>query len=110
MSDEDELLLIGSLQPQVADQFAARLAEGGVEFELKPADIGRGWEVQIYVRRSQIEQTRAIEAAFIRTAVPDLPPDYDPHAAAPSEDCPGCGTPIVEGAAECAECGLALPG
>ena len=107
-NDENELLMIASLEPQVADEFAARLAEGGVDFELKAGDVGRGWQVQVYVARPQIPLARGIEAEFIRARVPDLPPDFDPHASI-REDCPGCGTPIVEGVAECAECGLTLP-
>jgi hypothetical protein len=108
VADQNELVRIASLAPQVADQFAARLAESGVHFQLEPADIGRGWEVQVYVPQSEIPQARQIEAEFIRAAVPDLPPDYNPYAVT-SEDCPGCGTAIVEGVAECAECGLTLP-
>ena len=110
MADEDELAMIAVLTPSMAEQFSARLADAGVSLELKPADVGRGWEVQIWVPRSQIPQARAVEVAFIRERVPDLPPDFDPHATTTSEDCPACGTPIVEGAAECAGCGLGLPG
>ncbi len=109
VSNDDDPPLFASLAPQVADVFAARLAEAGVQFELKPADIGRGWEVQIYVPLADIPQARRVQLELIRAAVPDLPPDYDPHALT-SEECPGCGTPVIEGAEECAECGLALPG
>ena len=110
MSSEDELLIVASLTPRVAEQFAARLAEGGVDAELRPADIGRGWEVQIYVPASQMARARTIEASFIRENVPDLPPDFDPHAATTSDGCPACGAPVTEGATECADCGLGLPG
>jgi hypothetical protein len=110
MTSEDPLLLIGALPPSVAERFAARLAEAGVDAELKPADVGRGWEVQIYVRDSELERARAVQAAFIRESVPDLPADYDPHATVTTEGCPACGAEIAEGATECADCGLALPG
>ena len=109
MSSDDAPVLIASLPPQLADAFAARLLEGGVDLQLTPADVGRGWEVQIYVPISQVARVREIEASFIREQVPDAPADFDPHAVTTSDGCPACGTPIDEGATECADCGLALP-
>ncbi len=107
--DDDARVLIAALPPQLADAFAARLAEGGVDLKVRPADMGRGWEVQIWVPEEQVARVREIEASFVREQMPDAPADFDPHAAPTSEGCPACGTPFDEGATECADCGLALP-
>jgi hypothetical protein len=60
----------------------------------------------VYVRAADEERAAAVDRAFMRRIMPDLPED----AGAPVAEggCPACGTPVASDARECPDCGLAL--
>jgi hypothetical protein len=67
--------------------------------------IGQFTGLYVFVHPQDLERAREIEQRQLRETLPDLPED---GAVAP-DGCPACGAPLTEGAAECAECGLAFP-
>jgi len=63
----------------------------------------------VYVRSEDLEAAAAIDEAFFREQIPDLPEGHEVSGAPEVADgCPACGEPAAPGAAECPSCGLAL--
>jgi len=63
----------------------------------------------VYVRSEDVEAAAAIDEAFFREQIPDLPEGHEVAGASEVPDgCPACGEPADIGAAECPSCGLVL--
>ncbi len=63
----------------------------------------------VYVRPEDAEAAAAIDEAFFREQIPDLPEEHELSGAPEAADgCPACGEPASPDAAECPSCGLAL--
>jgi hypothetical protein len=63
----------------------------------------------VYVRPVDVEAAAAIDEAFFREQIPDLPEGHGVSGAPEvAEGCPACGEPADPEAVECPSCGLAL--
>jgi hypothetical protein len=60
----------------------------------------------VYVRAEDMAEAARVDAAFVRSQIPDLPGEGEAVAGA-DEGCPACGAQVGE-ADECPDCGLAL--
>jgi hypothetical protein len=105
----EELQLLRSAQLPWIHSLAERLDESGIPREVKPMDERRAsdstWAV--YVREADLARAREVDRDVMREVMPDLPEDFDPSTLDTSR-CPACSEPVLEGMAECPECGLAL--
>ncbi len=106
---EGELALLRSAALDWVHALAERLGEAEIPCEVLSVDQTRSrdgtWAV--YVRPADLARAREVDAAVLREVVPDIPEGFDP-ARLDTERCPACEEPVLEGATECAACGLAL--
>jgi len=95
--------------------YARRLEEAGIphRIELEP-DAGvttaarHGERVcSVYVRAEDVAAATLLDAAHLRSQIPDVPDDFGVTDAG-EDTCPACGEPADLAAAECASCGLAF--
>jgi hypothetical protein len=113
MSDEGgpegQLQLLRSAQFGWAQTLAAALEDEGIVFRVVAVEETRTKEPQcaVYVSPGDLERAREIDREIMLELFPDLPDDFDP-ARLDTSRCPACQEPVVEGAATCASCGLAL--
>lgn len=113
MSDADgpgeQLTLLRSAQFDWAQTLAMALEDEGIEIRVVAVEETRTKEPQcaVYVSPADLERAREIDREIMLELFPDLPDDFDPGRLDTSR-CPACQEPVVEGAAACASCGLAL--
>lgn len=63
----------------------------------------------VYVRPEDVAAAAQIDAAFMRSQIPDLPDGHEISGGSQdAEACPACGERVGLGARECPGCGLAL--
>jgi hypothetical protein len=90
------------------------LSEAGIPHRIEMADSDDGEDAGrrpnaslpygVYVRAEDAADAAAVDAAFMRSQIPDVPEDD----ASADAGCPACGEPVAPDAPECPECGLAL--
>lgn len=61
----------------------------------------------VYVRPEDVEAATAVDAAYMRSQIPDLP-ETGGGAEVDAQSCPACGEAVTADTEECPECGLAL--
>lgn len=110
MSGEgEELALLRSANLDWVQLLVERLEQA--EISCHVASVGekcvRNGTWAVYVRPADVPRALEVDAAVLREVVPDVPEDFDP-AALDTGRCPACEEPVLEGASECASCGLAL--
>jgi len=88
---------------------AEALAAAGISSRVERVEAapGSGPAAAVFVRPEDRQAALTIDAAFARTAIPDLPDD-DSSGWSEAERCPACQTELVADAEECSECGLAF--
>ena len=104
-----EVVLVRSAQLDWIHALAERLAELGIPRHVNPIDQRRATDSTwgLYVRPADLARAQVVDRDVMLELMPDVPEDFDPTTHDTSQ-CPACGEPVVEGATECAECGLAL--
>lgn len=115
-----ELVCIRASAVGWARALSEQLVEAGISHRIEVAHDdsedgsdrrpGANLPFGVYVRPEDAEAAAAVDAAFMRSQIPDLE-HGDPSQ--PSEDtdaesCPACGADAPAGASECPDCGLAL--
>jgi hypothetical protein len=111
-----ELLCVRTGSLAIAQGLSAELAEAGITHRIQAVSPEAGAEPRrpdalpygVYVREQDAAAAAAVDHAFLRSQLPDLPADAE--AGAGGEGCPACGAPVAADAAECPDCGLALLG
>ena len=105
----EEVVLVRRAQLDWIHALAERLAELRIPRHVNPLDQRRATDSTwgLYVRPADHARAQAADREVMLELMPDLPEDFDPSALDTSR-CPACGEPVLEGAAECAGCGLAL--
>jgi hypothetical protein len=107
-----ELVCVRAASLGWARALSERLAAEGVSHRIEVAadDLedgsarrpGVNLPYGVYVRSEDMAVAARVDAAFVRSQIPDLP--EEPQA---GEGCPACGADVGE-ADECPDCGLAL--
>ncbi len=105
----EEVVLVRSAQLDWIHTLAERLAERGIPRHVNPIDQRRATDSTwgLYVRVADHARAQVVDREVMLELMPDVPDDFDPSTHDASQ-CPACGEAVVEGASECAECGLAL--
>lgn len=100
--------------------FSDALSEAGIPHRIdEPPGSGERAEklrkrshdeaVAIYVREADVTRANEVDAAFVRTQIPDIPhPDEQSADTGDDSACPACGDPLRDDASECPGCGLFL--
>jgi hypothetical protein len=112
-----ELVLIRASSVGWAQNLSALLADAGISHRIEAVRGGDEDDLVrrrpndllpfgVYVRGEDEQAARAIDAAHLRSEIPDLPDEVE--GSHDAEACPACGTAVAPGATECADCGLAL--
>jgi hypothetical protein len=114
----EELVALRNAEVPWIDGLAHALADAGIpsRVELPRSEDTKSVQSRglgairctIFVRPQDAPAAAAVDAAFARTQVPDLPADTVQWSE--SDACPGCGTALPADAVECPECGLAFGG
>jgi len=106
---EEQLQLLRSAEFDWAQTLAIALEDEGIVFRVVPVEETRTKVPQcaVYVAAGDLERAREIDREIMLELFPDLPDDFDPTRLDTGR-CPACQEPVVEGAASCASCGLAL--
>lgn len=111
------LQLLRAAELAWAQALAERLGAAGIGHRvelLDPAGRARGegrarpgWQLRygVFVRPEDVARAAAIDAALLRSQIPDLP-EGAAGENAEGELCPACGSPVDADALECGECGL----
>jgi hypothetical protein len=99
-----------------ARALSALLAEAGISHRIEVAsdDLedgsvrrpGANLPYGVYVRHEDVAAASRVDAAFMRSQIPDLPGEGE-SPPADAGGCPACGAELG-GAAECPDCGLVL--
>ncbi len=105
----EQLQLLRTAQFDWAQTLAMALEDEGITFRVLAVEEKRTNEPQcaVYVAPGELERAREIDREVMLELFPDLPDDFDPGALDTSR-CPACQEPVLEGAASCPSCGLAL--
>ena len=88
---------------------AAKLEEAGIPHQVAADPQGRGRDIRydLGVRARDLEQARGIDAAVLRSELPDLPEGFEPFAEH-GDTCPACGAQVGPNDETCPSCDLAL--
>jgi hypothetical protein len=110
-----ELVCVRAAALAIAQSLSQHLSEAGISHRIEAVHDdnedgslrrpGANLPYGVYVRERDTEAAMAVDRAFMRTIIPDLPEE---QAAGPEGGCPACGTPVASDARECPDCGLAL--
>lgn len=110
-----ELVCIRAAAVGWCRMLSERLIEAGISHRIEVAvddredDAGRRpsgtLPYGVYVRPEDEAAAVRVDAAFMRSQIPDLP---DEEASGDGGSCPACGESVSADAEECPECGLAL--
>jgi hypothetical protein len=115
-----ELTCIRAASVGWAQALSERLAHSGISHRIEAVgDDEEGESVRrqpshrlpygVYVRSADVAAATAIDEAFFREQIPDLPEGHGVSGAPEvPEGCPACGEPAESDAAECPSCGLVL--
>jgi hypothetical protein len=108
-----ELVQVRVEHPSWIETLAEHLAAEGIPSRVelvashRPATRGAPAPCALFVRPADAERARAIDAALLRSQLPDLPEDVSSEWSE-AEACPACGAALEAEAAECGGCGLAF--
>lgn len=108
-----ELVRVRVEHPSWIETLAEELAAEGIPSRVelvaadRPATRGAPAPCALYVRPADAERARAVDAALLRSQLPDLP-EHVSSEWSDAEACPACGAALEPEAAECAGCGLAF--
>lgn len=111
-----ELVCIRASSVGWAQALSERLAAEGISHRIEVAGDDEDGSVRrpganlpygVYVRAEDLEVAARVDAAFMRSQIPDLP-DEGEAGALEAEGCPACGAEVALDVSECPECGLAL--
>lgn len=112
-----ELVCIRASAVGWARALSEQLVEAGISHRIEVAHDdsedgtdrrpGANLPFGVYVRPEDAEAAAAVDAAFMRSQIPDLE-HGDPSRDTDGEACPACGAVTPAGASECPDCGLAL--
>jgi hypothetical protein len=107
-----ELTLVRAASVSWVRGFSLRLAEAGIPHRVELFDAAGDTRARaqagtcgVYVRPADAEEALRIDAAHLRSEIPDLPDEVGP-AEAGADGCPACGEAIGPDASECGSCGL----
>jgi hypothetical protein len=115
-----ELTCIRAASVAWAQALSERLAHSGISHRIEAVGDDEADEsvrrqpshrlpYGVYVRSADVEAAAAIDEAFFREQIPDLPEGHGALGAPEvPEGCPACGEPAGPDAAECPSCGLVL--
>ena len=92
-----------------AQTLALALEDEGIPYRVIAVEDSapRTPQCAVYVAPGELERAREIDREVMLELFPDLPDDFDP-ARLDTSRCPACQEPVLEGAASCPSCGLAL--
>jgi hypothetical protein len=111
-----ELVCIRAASVAWAQSLSEQLAAEGISHRIEVAtdDLedgsvrrpGANLPYGVYVRPVDVAEASRVDAAFMRSQIPDLPGEHE----SPSDPagCPACGAEVASGSSECSDCGLAL--
>jgi hypothetical protein len=99
--------------------FSDALSEAGIRHRIdEPPRTGARAEklrkrshdeaVAIYVLQQDVDRAQEVDAAFVRTQIPDIPHPNQTEGAGDESSCPACGDPLRDESSECPGCGLFL--
>jgi hypothetical protein len=111
-----QLVCLRAASLAFARGLSEQLAQAGISHRIEAAHEegeevalrrpGANLPYGVYVRSADVPAALEVDREYLRTAIPDLPPDAE--QASGEEVCPACGAALAPDAAECSDCGLTL--